>query len=114
MSSSNFQPLLKPCTDHSPDCIVALFPVEDATDGSLSYDVSRYLGIQSVGFGIAHYCIEALGIPGLQGTGTGGIDSTGKIVVPKNQEPAHPLHKGITINSGSSLTRHNPRSQTTP
>lgn len=52
-----------------------MFPVENSSDGSLSYDISRYLGIQSVGLGISHYCVEALGIPGLQGTG--GIDATG-------------------------------------
>ena len=80
MSFNSLLAVLKSLIDDSPDCRVALFPVENSTDGSLSYDVSRYLSIQSVGFGISHYCVEALGIPGLQGTG--GIDSTGEIVAP--------------------------------
>ena len=43
--------VLKSPKDDSPSCRVALSPVESSTDGSLSYDVSRYLGIQAVGLG---------------------------------------------------------------
>ena len=105
-----FLAVLKPFIDDSPDCIVALFPVE-SSDGSLSYDVSRYLGVQSVGLGINHYCVEALGIPGVQGTG--GIDSTGKIGAPGNQGLTHPFYEATTEISVSSFTRQDPNSQTT-
>ena len=111
LSNYSFLAVLKGSTDDSPGCRVALFPVENSSDGSLSYDVSRYLSIQSVGSGIAHYCVEALGIPGLEGTG--GIDSTGKIAVPRNQGPAHPFYKEITESSVSSFTRHDPNSKMT-
>lgn len=101
MSFNSLLAVLKSSIDDSPDCRVALFPVENSTDGSLSYDVSRYLSIQSVGFGISHYCVEAMGIPGLQGTG--GIDSAGYIVAPRDKRSAV-----------SSFTRHYPSSVTTP
>ncbi len=73
--------LAKTCPDYRPDCRIALLPVLNTTDGSLSYDVSRYVGIKSSGAGVAHYCVEALGLPGVQGLG--GIDSTGNIVTPR-------------------------------
>lgn len=112
MSFNSVLAVLKSSIDDSPDCRVALFPVENSTDGSLSYDVSRYLSIQSVGFGISHYCVEAIGIPGLQGTG--GIDSAGYIVAPRDKRSAYPFYKAITENSVSSFTRHYPSSKTTP
>ena len=110
MLTNSFLAVLKTSIDDSPSCIVALLPVESSYDGSLSYDVSRYLGLQSVGMGVTHYCVEALGIPGLQGTG--GIDSTGKIAAPGNKGPTHPFHKAITETSVSYFTRHDPNSQT--
>lgn len=111
MSSNYSLAVLKSPIDDSPGCIAALFPVENSTDGSLSYDVSRYQSLQSVGFGISHYCVEALGIPGVQGTG--GIDTTGKVVAPRIAELTHPFPKATIENSVSSFTSHDPNSQTT-
>lgn len=93
-------------------CRVALLPVQNLT-GSLSYDLSRYLGIQSVGRGINHYCVEALGMPGV--TGTGGIDSAGQIVAFRKREKSRlPGHKATTENFASSSTRHYRNSKTIP
>lgn len=78
--------MIKFYIDQYPGCRVALFPTITSADG-LSYDVSRYVSIQSVGYGIDHYCVQALNMPGVQGTG--GIDSAGKVEAPKTQGPAH-------------------------
>jgi len=102
--------MLKHPIDDSPGCRVALFPVL-ATDGTLSYDVSRYLSIQGIGYGNSHYCAEALGIPGL--VGSGGIDSTGRYLALTVSRPRSPTFKAITINSVSSCTRQNPSSRMT-
>ena len=57
-----------------------MFPVLNSSDGSLSYDTSRYRSLQSVGYRINHYCVQALGMPGLPpGAGSGGIDIAGKL-----------------------------------
>lgn len=96
--------------DDIPGCRVALLPVLTA-DGTLSYDVSRYLSIQSVGNGISHYCVEALGIPGLDGSG--GIDSTGRYLAPVRFRPGSSIFKAIMISSVSFFTHQNPSSRMT-
>lgn len=102
--------MLKCPLDDSPGCIVALFPVL-ATDGTLSYDVGRYVSIQGIGNGISHYCAEALGMPGL--AGSGGIDSAGRHLTLTRSRPRSPISKAITISSVSSYTRQNPSSRMT-
>jgi len=102
--------MLKDPIDDSPGCRVALFPVL-ATDGTLSYDISRALSVQGIGYGISHYCPEALGIPGL--VGSGGIDSAGRHLALISSRPRSPISKAITTNSVSSFTRQNPSSRMT-
>ena len=45
MFTNYFLAVLKTSIDDSPSYIVALLPVESSSDGSLLYDVSRYLGV---------------------------------------------------------------------
>lgn len=92
MFSNFFLAVLKSSIALYPNCRVALLPVQNSSDGSLAYDVSRYMSIWSVGRGINHYCVEALGMPGVQGTG--GIESTGKIVTPRNEEAHSSFSQG--------------------
>ena len=78
--------------DRYPGCRIALFPTLNSTDGTLSYDLSHYPSIQSVGYATNHYCVQALNMPGIPGTG--GIDSAGKVAVLKTQGPAHLFLQG--------------------
>lgn len=58
------------------NCKAALLPVQNLSDGTLSWDVSRWSPIQQTGLAINHYCVEALGMRGV--VGTGGIDPVGE------------------------------------
>lgn len=51
-----------------PSCEIALLPVL-APDGQLSWDSARYQTISATGQLIRHHCVEALGIPRLEGSG---------------------------------------------
>ena len=84
--------MIKVYIDRYPGCRIALFSILNSTDGTLSYDLSRCLSIQSVGYATNHYYIQSLNMPGIPGTG--GIDSAGKVAVSKTQGPAHLFLQG--------------------
>jgi hypothetical protein len=52
----------------APSCQIALLPVL-APDGQLSWDSARYQSISATGQLIRHHCVEASGIPRLEGSG---------------------------------------------
>lgn len=69
------RPILSfPVIDATAGCRIALLP-QNYADGTMSWDTSRYIGLQAIGLQITHYCIEAMGMIGAEGSG--GIDPAG-------------------------------------
>lgn len=65
---------LKVPSASTPSCQIALLPIF-ALGGQQSWDTARYRTILAPGQLIRHHCVEALGIPGLQGSG--GMEAAG-------------------------------------
>lgn len=94
--------------------MVALLPVQNTSDETLSWDVSRWPPLQQTGLTINHYCVQALGMPGA--VGTGGIDpacevSTALMI----RDLSHSIaFKVLVVSFASFFTSQNPNSTTTP